>query len=41
MEGRINLGELLTRKRRHAAETGCPLLTAAQILTYSSAGYAS
>jgi hypothetical protein len=41
VEGRIDLGELLTRKRRHAAETGCPLLTAAQILTHSSAGYAS
>lgn len=39
VEGRIDLGELLTRKRRHAAETGCPLLTAAQILTYSSTGY--
>lgn len=38
VEGRIDLGELLTRKRRHAAETGCPLLTAAQILTHSSAG---
>jgi hypothetical protein len=41
VEGRIDLGELLTRKRRHAAETGCPLLTAAQILTYSPMGYAS
>jgi hypothetical protein len=41
VEGRIDLGELLTRKRRHAAETGCPLLTAAQILTYSSMGHAS
>ena len=41
VEGRIDLGELLTRKRRHAAETGCPLLTAAQILTSSSSGYAS
>ena len=41
IEGRIDLGELLTRKRRHAAETGCPLLTAAQILTSSPAGYAS
>jgi hypothetical protein len=40
VEGRIDLGELLTRKRRHAAETGSPLLTATQILTYSSTGYA-
>ena len=40
VEGRIDLGELLTRKRRHAAETGCPLLTATRILTYSTTGYA-
>ena len=39
VEARIDLGELLARKRRHAAETGCPLLTAAQILTYSSTGH--
>lgn len=39
VEDRIDLGELLTRKRRHAAETGCPLLSAAQILTSSPAGF--
>jgi hypothetical protein len=38
LEDRIDLGELLIRKRRHAAETGCPLLTAAHLLTSSSAG---
>lgn len=41
VEGRIDLGELLARKRRHAAETGCPLLTAGQILTYDSVGHGS
>lgn len=41
VEGWIDLGELLTRKHRRAAETGAPLLTAAQILTYSLMGYAS
>ena len=37
VEGRIDLGELLTRKRRHTAETGCPLLTAAQITAHYAA----
>jgi hypothetical protein len=33
LDGRIDLLDLLTRKRRHAAETGVPLLTASEILS--------
>lgn len=33
LDGRIGLDELLLRKRRHAAETGHPWLTAAQALS--------
>jgi hypothetical protein len=40
VEDRVDLGELLTRKHLHVAETGCPALTAAQFLTYSYPGCA-